>query len=107
MKVFKNLEGKKFGRLTILFRHLQTLRSDGRKVWSWLAQCDCGKVILAKGGDLVSGRIRSGENLSTICKEFSIPLARLYSRLRYGWDLNRALTEPVRHNRRWHGESDG
>lgn len=219
MKVYKDLEGKTFGRLAVLWRHLDIIREDGHKVWRWLAQCTCGKLCLVKGCELIAGRVSScgcarreatilcnkrrsihgearsrlytiwhcmksrcyykldinyknyggrgisvceewknsytnfrawalsngyddtltidridndgnyqpnnckwstlkeqasnkrykasklsltGECISVLAVKYGIPMRRLYSRLRYGWSLQRALTEPVRANKRWH-----
>lgn len=59
MKTFKYLEGRTFGCLTVLFRALEVLRNDGRKVWKWVCRCSCGKIIIVKGCLLVSGRVSS------------------------------------------------
>lgn len=53
----KRLEGKKFGRLTVLYR---TKNNKGHKA-QWICQCDCGNTKLSKvvSSVLVSGGTKS------------------------------------------------
>ena len=50
----ENLEGKKFGRLTVISR---TENKGGRV--TWLCRCDCGKIHKATAHDLKSGKVTS------------------------------------------------
>lgn len=46
--------GKKFGKLTVLERHI----SDDRKTL-WLCKCECGNSVVVRGDHLKSGRVKS------------------------------------------------
>lgn len=54
-KSFKNLTGKKFGRLTVIGL---TNKKSGRKRY-WLCECYCGNTAVVRSDSLVGGKIRS------------------------------------------------
>ena len=51
----KDISTQRFGRLTVL----RYVRSDKRGEAMWKCRCDCGKVVLALGGNLRSGHTQS------------------------------------------------
>lgn len=56
-----NLEGKRFGKLTVIKRVGSKEYSNKKKVSLWLCQCDCGNVITVTSLSLVHGnRISCG-----------------------------------------------
>lgn len=57
----KNLIGQKFGRLTVIERH----GSDKNNKATWDCLCDCGKQVVIRGSDLISGKIKSCGCLKT------------------------------------------
>jgi len=52
---FKDLVGKRFGRLTVVERVGSS--PEGQTIWS--CRCDCGKFATAKGGNLSHGHTKS------------------------------------------------
>lgn len=50
-----NLEGQKFGRLTVLSENGRT--SKGAVIW--LCECECGRMINVRGDNLRSGDVKS------------------------------------------------
>lgn len=54
---FNDLEGKEFERLTVERYLGRTADAAKKSVWSCV--CECGKVVPARGSDLVSGNTRS------------------------------------------------
>ena len=50
-----DLTGRKFGRLEVL-RHVH---SDQRSAAFWECRCDCGNIVVVRGGDLKSGNTLS------------------------------------------------
>lgn len=59
MDAHKNLEGLQFGCLVVLFRLLLDVSPNGRTSWRWMSQCSCGRLVISRGADLISGRITS------------------------------------------------
>ena len=51
-----DLQGKKFGRLTVIKLH-PTLKRNTNRVW--ICKCDCGKTVYVPGHSLVSGHTKS------------------------------------------------
>jgi hypothetical protein len=47
--------GQRFERLTVVKRH----GSDDRGASLWLCKCDCGKLVVARGSNMMSGHVRS------------------------------------------------
>lgn len=58
-----DLRGKRFGRLVVLNRTDNILRSDGKEIPAWLCLCDCGNLARVAGIAL-----RSGNTTSCGCK---------------------------------------
>lgn len=58
-----DLSGKRYGKLTVLCRSENVLRSDGKYIPAWLCQCDCGNKVVVLGCSL-----RSGNTTSCGCK---------------------------------------
>jgi hypothetical protein len=56
MAAFKDLTGKKFGRLTVIKRDYNTIYKNDTY---WLCKCDCGKEVSVCRGNLKSGNTRS------------------------------------------------
>lgn len=54
-----NLAGKRFGKLTVIERSDNILRSDGRYIPAWKCLCDCGNVVTILGCSLRSGNSKS------------------------------------------------
>lgn len=59
MGKFKDLNGMKFGRLTVLSRTADYIEPSGRKRVIWLCKCDCGNYISTQGSSLKSGSTKS------------------------------------------------
>lgn len=57
MPQFIDLQGERFGRLTVLYRDI-TRYGNGRHTY-WVCRCDCGKLKRARSDDLRSGLIVS------------------------------------------------
>lgn len=55
MSTFKDITGKRFGRLVVLAREGKATQ---RNV-IWLCQCDCGRKKIARSGHLIEGSIKS------------------------------------------------
>ena len=53
---FKNLTGKKFGRLTVIERHYP---NDGGNRIRWLCECECGNKKVIYGHNLKAGDTKS------------------------------------------------
>lgn len=56
MSKFKDLTGKRFGRLQVIRKKE---RRGTRGLWCWLCQCDCGEERVVYGQDLNKGHTRS------------------------------------------------
>ena len=56
---FKDLSGMKFGRLTVLYRSLDEIMSNGNKTPRYACQCECGDVSLVRATSLKSKHITS------------------------------------------------
>lgn len=54
-----NLDGKKFGKLTVLTRNGSFVGEDGLKYSQWLCKCECGSIKTIRGHDLVRGSVTS------------------------------------------------
>ena len=54
----KDLTGKKFGRLTVLYRDLTKPKGHGHKAY-WVCQCECGNTVSVKSHCLLSGETKS------------------------------------------------
>ena len=79
MGVFKDLTGKKFGRLTVIKRII-----DETKIVKWLCRCDCGNEKIIRSTHLTSGLIRSckclhKEILSKRLKKHGMSKDRFYT----------------------------
>lgn len=59
MANLKNITGKKYGRLTVLFRGEDYVAPGGRKIVRWECQCECGKTVLVSGHNLRKGLTKS------------------------------------------------
>lgn len=56
MAKFKDLQGQKFGRLTVLERVANSQRTENhRPRTQWLCVCDCGKQTVVRSENLVAG----------------------------------------------------
>ena len=53
------LDGRKFGKLTVVKRAGTFVGSDGSKYSQWECLCDCGTTVVVVGHSLVSGRVTS------------------------------------------------
>lgn len=54
-----DLTGRRFGKLTVLYRapaHLSYRSPGGTTISRWVCRCDCGKETLVMGNNLTSGR---------------------------------------------------
>lgn len=60
-----NLQGQKFGKLTVLKRDGNFLGKDNTKYSAWLCQCECGNKKTIRGHDLVRDSIISCGCLSS------------------------------------------
>lgn len=55
----KDLTGQKFGRLTVIGRGEDYVRSNGERHVRWLCQCECGNITLVQSPSLTSGKSQS------------------------------------------------
>ena len=55
---FKDETGKRYGRLTVLYRDESKPKGHGHKVW-WICKCDCGNIKSIKGENLRRGLTKS------------------------------------------------
>lgn len=58
MSKLKDLTGKKFGRLEVLYRDTN-IYPNKKKTTRWVCKCDCGKIISAISYDLTRGHTNS------------------------------------------------
>jgi hypothetical protein len=58
-KKLKNLEGKKFGKLLVIYRVKNYKSPSGRLIVKWLCKCDCGNKISVLSDSLLSGHTQS------------------------------------------------
>ena len=56
---FKDLTGKKFGRLTVVERAPDHIQSNGRRRIMWRCICDCGAETIVHGDNLKAGKVQS------------------------------------------------
>lgn len=54
-----NLQGQRFGKLTVLQRAGSFVGKDNTKYSTWLCQCDCGNKKIVRGHDLIRGTVSS------------------------------------------------
>lgn len=59
MGKFQDLTGMKFGKLTVVKKGEPHITSGGRKLVTWICECDCGKIISASAQNLRSGKVKS------------------------------------------------
>lgn len=72
----KDISGQRFGRLTVISIHSRT----GHGEYKWLCQCDCGKEVIVRRGNLISGQAKSCGCLKAECKP-PVHIKHGYSRL--------------------------
>lgn len=73
MGKFKDLTGKKFGRLTVIERN-----GHKGRVISWLCKCDCGNEITISVSNLTSGNTKScGCYRSELAEKLNISYKKL------------------------------
>lgn len=78
---FKDITGKKFGKLTVLKRAEDYISPKGDKEVQWLCKCDCGKETVARGSQLRSGHTRScGCLIAEVATKHGGRNTKLYSR---------------------------
>lgn len=78
---FEDISGNKYGKLTVL-RMLKP-HEKVRKGYSWLCQCDCGKIVHGNANKLKSGHTKSCgcllvDFISSLNKKYEISDSRLY-----------------------------
>lgn len=56
---FKDLTGKRFGKLVVIERTDDYIQSDGKHKVMWLCRCDCGNIKAVLSHSLTSGRTKS------------------------------------------------
>ena len=55
----KNLEGKRFGKLTVLERAEDKTQKNGKRLIMWRCKCDCGNETIVPSSRLTSGNTKS------------------------------------------------
>lgn len=60
---FKDLQGQRFGSLTVVKRMPDKIANSGKKVTQWLCQCDCGGTTVTS-----TQRLTTGHTTSCGCK---------------------------------------
>lgn len=63
------LEGRKFGKLTVIKRNGTITNNDGTQHLLWLCQCECGNQKEVRGGDLTTGKVKSCGCMSSYGEE--------------------------------------
>ena len=111
-----DLKGQTFGRLTVTRFH-KSIRSGRRKRVFWFCACECGaKDISVRGDGLRYGHTKScgcilrdartrqsalltvngvTKHASEWARAYGIRVGNIYDRLRYGMDVEQAITTPV------------
>lgn len=56
MPQFKNLQGKRFGKWTVLNREPDIVSPAGTHYTAWLCRCDCGTVRTVRSSSLLNGK---------------------------------------------------
>lgn len=59
MAKFIDLTGRRFERLSVLYRGDDLISNDGRHRTVWICKCDCGKILPVRTECLTSGRTLS------------------------------------------------
>lgn len=59
MGKFQDLTGQKFGRLTVIKRAKDKIRTNGKHKVMWECQCECGNIKDIDASSLKSGRVNS------------------------------------------------
>lgn len=85
MPAFKDLTGRKFGRLTVVER-AENGKCCGKSVTRWLCKCDCGNTVVVEGHSLKNGRTKSCgclnvERYTELAKTRAITHGGSYTRL--------------------------
>lgn len=62
----KNLTGQRFGRLIVLERANDIIRSNSQHATQWLCRCDCGNETIVRGNVLLRGATKSCGCLTSI-----------------------------------------
>lgn len=55
----KNLKGKRFGKLVVLYRTFNRIQPNGKASTHWLCQCDCGRKVSIRADNLTAGKAHS------------------------------------------------
>lgn len=58
-RMFEDLTGNKYARLTVVCRIEDKIKKDGSKLVNWLCRCDCGNLTEATSQGLKRGNIKS------------------------------------------------
>lgn len=59
MGVFKDLTGRRFGKLTVIKRESDYVSPKGYVAVNWLCKCDCGNLTIIRGCNFKSGASQS------------------------------------------------
>ena len=86
--MFKDLTGKTFGRLTVMYRH--PVNTPAKKA-RWVCRCECGEEHTVVSGSLVSGRTRSCG-----CLEKEVLRDRLREQKTHGHSVRNSMTGTYR-----------
>lgn len=97
---FKDLTGKKFGRLTVLSQAETHREPSGKAVVMWNVRCDCGKKFVVSGGSLRNGNTQSCGCLNReIVKAVNTTHGKSYYRLYRIWSgMKQRCHNPNCHN---------
>lgn len=92
------LDGKKFGRLTVLKFHDIRTRKENKKESRWLCKCDCGNETVVVGSSLKSGKTQSCGCLNReVTKEIFTTHGLSYEKLYFVWKAMIARCENEEH----------
>lgn len=94
MPAFIDLSGRTFGRLTVLSRALDRVRTSGKTRAMWLCRCECGRERIIQGAILRSGASRSCGCFSNELRSKALAVHGMGEDNRYG--IWRAMKERCR-----------
>lgn len=100
-----NLTDQTFGRLTVIEEASPRVYKNGRKIYMWKCECECGNVCTVATADLRSGHTTScgcyrRERQSECNSTHGLSKSRLYNIYR---DMVRRCNDPKSDHYKWYG----
>ena len=109
MPVFENLTGKRFGKLTVLYRAEDYIQPSGQHKKMWHCKCDCGNECDVRAADLKTGNTRSCgcvQKESRGQSQFQDLSGQRFGELTVLYRLPNRITPSGQNIRMWHCKCD-